>query len=134
MENKKFFNNLTKDPAEMNLLEKFNYLKNHYRYWTMNSWNRSDSYANNVKIYNLGLTKEQENKAYEFIQLDEFYQELNWYVEHLSLCGNYIDIGFNGVSGGYIVAYKSRKSDRSLFHYDYSEFDDIKDFAQSNYV
>jgi len=27
------------------------YLKNHFRYNTMNSWNRSTSYANNLKIY-----------------------------------------------------------------------------------
>ena len=27
------------------------YLKNHFRYYTANSWNRSTSYACNLKIY-----------------------------------------------------------------------------------
>ena len=35
------------------------YLADHFRYPTMNSWNNSTSYANNVKIHRLGLTAEQ---------------------------------------------------------------------------
>jgi hypothetical protein len=31
------------------------YLKNHFRYHTMNSWNRSTSYACNLKVNRLGL-------------------------------------------------------------------------------
>ena len=41
------------------------FLTTHFRYDTMNSWNQSTSYANNVKVYNLGLTKEQEEKLYD---------------------------------------------------------------------
>ena len=41
------------------------FLKEHVRYFTMNSWNRSTSYANNVKFYKLGLTEEQETSAYQ---------------------------------------------------------------------
>ena len=33
----------------------WNYLKDHFMYYTMNSWNRSESIANNVKLYNLKL-------------------------------------------------------------------------------
>ena len=29
------------------------FLKNHFRYHTMNSWNRSTSYTNNIKLYNI---------------------------------------------------------------------------------
>ena len=29
------------------------FLKNHFRYNTMNSWNRSTSYANNIKLHNI---------------------------------------------------------------------------------
>lgn len=40
------------------------FLTNHFRYDTMNSWNESTSYANNVKIYNLGIEdKEVLDKA-----------------------------------------------------------------------
>ena len=33
------------------------FLENHFRYSTMNSWNGSTSYANNVKYYNLDLNE-----------------------------------------------------------------------------
>lgn len=49
------------------------FLVNHFRYNTMNSWNQSTSYANNVKVYNLGLSKEQENKLYAMLETSEFY-------------------------------------------------------------
>ncbi len=39
------------------------YLRKHFRYYIMNSWNRSKSYARNVKVYNLGLTRGQEDKC-----------------------------------------------------------------------
>ena len=41
-----------------------NFLENHFRYSTMNSWNNSTSYANNVKYYNLDLTNEQTDKFF----------------------------------------------------------------------
>lgn len=34
------------------------YLEDHFRYFTMNSWNRSQSYACNLKIYNHMASKE----------------------------------------------------------------------------
>lgn len=34
------------------------YLAGHFRYNTMNSWNRSTSYACNMKLYNLGLDRD----------------------------------------------------------------------------
>lgn len=48
------------------------FLKEHERYWTMNSWNRSSSYANNVKIYNLGMDKDLEIKAYGLLAEEGF--------------------------------------------------------------
>ena len=50
--------------------EKFDYIKNHFRYDTMNSWNNSTSFANNVKIHNIGFTKEQQEN-YNKIFFDE---------------------------------------------------------------
>lgn len=43
------------------------FLSNHFRYYTMNSWNRLTSYANNVKIYNLPIDTEIHDKAYDFL-------------------------------------------------------------------
>ncbi len=48
------FFNQTKGIRTLN--DKFNYVKNHYKYYTLNSWNGLCSIANNVKIYNLGLS------------------------------------------------------------------------------
>ena len=42
--------------------QKFNYLKEHFKYYTMNSWNGLASIASNVKVYNLSLTKEQRDR------------------------------------------------------------------------
>ena len=49
------------------------FLAKHFRYNTMNSWNQSTSYANNIKVYNLGLNKEQEEKLYAMLDTAEFY-------------------------------------------------------------
>ena len=43
------------------------YLKNHTRYYTMNSWNRATSYAHNVKLYNLNLDNDAYEKASAFL-------------------------------------------------------------------
>lgn len=83
------------------------FLENHFRYSTMNSWNGSESYANNVKSYNLNLTREQTDKFYELLDsedssfwdfnvkclIDEFLEETGY------------TAGFNGRSGGYLVMY-----------------------------
>ena len=48
------------------------YLKNHFRYNTMNSWNAATSYACNLKIHKLGLCHEIENKFYDMLQIQDF--------------------------------------------------------------
>lgn len=55
------------------------FLCSHFRYNTMNSWNCSTSYANNVKIYNLGLSKDDEDKLYELVEMSEFYDRLDYF-------------------------------------------------------
>lgn len=77
------------------------YLENHFRYFTMNSWNRSTSYANNVKIYNLPVDS---NVAYDIISDDSFYREINHIIDIFDSSYNYeFQAKFNGRSGGYIV-------------------------------
>lgn len=83
------------------------FLNSHFRYSTMNSWNSSSSYANNVKIYKLGLSREDENKLYELIELTEFYDRISCIIEQFAIKHNYLwQIGFNGRSSGYLVLYK----------------------------
>lgn len=83
----------------------FNFLKNHYQYYTMNSWNGLKSIANNVKVYNLKLSGNCYN-ALTFLQ-DDNYDNLNsmiddWQYEH----PGYV-VGFNGRSSGYLVLYNA---------------------------
>lgn len=95
-----------------NKTEMINFLKNHFRYWTMNSWNRSTSYAHNVKLYNLGLTREQEDKAYEMMETEEFYDDINWLIRDFEEEHDYKwQAGFNGRSGGYLVLYSGGKKE-----------------------
>ena len=48
----------------------FKYLKEHPLYWLMNSWNRLQTFAQNIKIYNLNVDKEVEDKLYELLDVE----------------------------------------------------------------
>ena len=82
------------------------YLKNHFRYFTANSWNRSTSYACNLKIYKLGLSREIENKLYEMTESQEFFDYLRDLLDEFNEQHNYRwQAGMNGRNGGYLVLY-----------------------------
>lgn len=79
----------------------FNYLKSHFTYSTMNSWNRLSSIANVVKVNRLGLSgdwwvalKLLESGEYETLE----YMIADWAEEHPGY-----EVYFNGRSGGYLV-------------------------------
>ena len=83
------------------------YLSGHFRYNTMNSWNRSTSYACNMKLYKLGLDRGTEDKLWDIIQVPEFYERLNERIEDFNRQHNYLwQAGWNGHSGGYLVLYQ----------------------------
>jgi hypothetical protein len=81
----------------------FNFLKNHFQYYTMNSWNRSKSIAHNVKIYNLGLSGDSWT-ALTFLQDDDYFV-VNMMIEDWEAEHRGYKVGFNGRSGGYLVLY-----------------------------
>ncbi|TPG88553.1 hypothetical protein EAH72_33075 [Pseudomonas caspiana] len=83
------------------------FLNGHFRYNTMNSWNGSTSYAQCIKLHNLGLTAEQLDKAYDVIQTD-IWDELEVHIQDFvsQMHGAYT-IGTNGRSSGYLVLYSS---------------------------
>lgn len=86
------------------------FLNEHLTYYTMNSWNRSTSYANNVKIYNLGLDEDIEEKLYKYVDEEVEIYELDYILREMKESfarewGYYP--GFNGRSGGYIVLYNT---------------------------
>lgn len=97
----------------MNREQKIKYLKGHYRYYTMNSWNRSTSYAANVKIHNF-VPRELRDKAYEIMEQGDVYELINDSLREFSERYDYqYQIVFNGRSSGYLVlingGYNERK-------------------------
>ncbi|AGN82254.1 MULTISPECIES: hypothetical protein [Pseudomonas] len=83
------------------------FLAGHYRYDTMNHWNRSTSYAHCVKIHALGLDPEQTEKAFELLCVD-YWDDLQLVIEDFvaEMDGEFT-IGSNGRSSGYLVLAKS---------------------------
>lgn len=111
--------------------EMVEFLKNHFRYNTANSWNQSTSYARNVKIYNIGLSEVLEAKALDLICEEGFNEMMaclydplvEQFEEETSL--DYT-IGFNGRSDGYLVLYNKLNPLKSI---DMGEdFEDLDDF------
>ena len=56
-----------KDVDYANRESMLEFLNKHFRYYTMNSWNRSTSYANCVKLHALEIPEHLKDKAYEFL-------------------------------------------------------------------
>ena len=136
MENKKkFFNKTNKN---MSLRQKFDYIHNHFYYYTMNSWNETKSLANNVKIYNLPLTKDQKDKFFELYcdanLIDEMYFHINSVLEDFAL-ENEFEIAFNGRSDGYLVAYNKNNNsnviDEDLI--DFESYDEVIKYYKEYY-
>lgn len=86
----------------------FNFLKNHFQYYTMNSWNRQKSIAHNVKVYNLGLSGDHWT-ALTFLQDDDYFV-VNMMIEDWEAEHRGYKVGFNGRSGGYLVLYNNDNS------------------------
>lgn len=94
------------------------FLQEHFRYDTMSSWNRSTSYACNMKIYNLGLPKEVEDKLWEMLDCQEVYYRINDLIDDFNAEHEFRwQAAFNGRSGGYLVLYQggSKPSEHKSF-------------------
>jgi hypothetical protein len=115
-----------------NTKEMYNFLKTHYTYDTMNSWNNLKSIANNVKIYNLNLDGDCWN-ALAYLQDDDYFT-INSMIEDWEAEHEGYSVGFNGRSGGYLVLYSKHHNRSVLPDYindteDYEEFKDyVKDY------
>lgn len=111
--------------------EMFEFLQQHFQYYTMNSWNGLKSIANNVKIYNI---KELDYDILEYLETDNYFCINDtikcWELEHRGY-----KVGFNGRSGGYLVLYNEDNNGSVLDYYvdinlnsDYESFkQDIKE-------
>lgn len=86
------------------------YLSGHFRYFTMNSWNCSGSYACNMKLHCLGLDQETVNTLFDMIQVPEFYDELYTLIQEFNSAHDYQwQAAWNRHSGGYLVLYQGEK-------------------------
>ena len=84
------------------------FLKKHFRYHTMNSWNRSTSYANNIKLHNVEKPETIDSDTWrEMLWITEWQNILSDLLEDFSRKHNWQwQAGVNGRSGGYVVLYK----------------------------
>lgn len=82
------------------------FLHNHFTYYTMNSWNRQQSIANNVKLYNLNLEGDWTvAMRYLFDEADSgnLQLEIDDMIREFEEANPYYKVFFNGRSGGYLV-------------------------------
>ena len=104
----------------------FNFLKNHFTYHTMNSWNGERSIANNVKLYKLGLSGDW-CVALNLLESGGEYDTINWMIQDWAREHPGYEVCFNGRSGGYLVLY-NRAGSRSVLPdtLDYDTYEDYK--------
>ena len=82
------------------------FLKGHFRYYTMNIWNRSTSYACNMKIHSLDMPKDIEDKLYDMLDCQEVHDEIDCFIREFGEAHGWLwQAGFNGKRGGYLVMY-----------------------------
>ena len=111
----------------------WNFLHDHFQYYTMNSWNGSKSIANNVKLYNLGLEGDwwnvlrylNDEADCGFLQMD-----IDAAIREFEAKHHYYKVGFNGRSGGYLVLYNS-DNNCSVLPECVDQYDTYEDFKEA---
>ena len=112
----------------------FEYLKKHPRYDLMNSWNRLKTFDHNIKIYNLNVDKEVEDKLYELLDVDS--PDVKFIFEDNIEFFNEENLGYtiytNGKSGGYLILASSQNDRGKLSDMvdtvkNYDTLDDLKE-------
>ena len=83
----------------------FEFLKGHFEYPTMSSWNQMYSIANNVKLYKLGLSGDW-STALSHLENGE-YDTISYMIDDWRRCHPGYEVYFNGRSGGYLVLYNA---------------------------
>ena len=103
---------MSRTPSPRSKTEMIEFLKNHFRYSTMNSWNRAKSYARNIKIHRLGLDHEIESRCFDMLDVRESFDDFSAILHEFKIRHDYAwQIGQNGRSGGYLVLYQGGKKD-----------------------
>lgn len=134
-ENEKVEQVYFKGLKEKTISSKFKYIKEHFTYDILNSWNRLKTVGNNVKIWNLQLTTEQQDKFFELYEVDcdYIYENLGFVLQEFEDLTN-MEVCFNGRCGGYLVmtpkfeTYKQHMSIIDMFFSD--DIYQFKDYAE----
>ena len=87
-------------------VEMIRFLKGHFRYDTMSSWNASTTYAVRQKVNHLGLTMDQSDAVYAMLDVEDAYDESGYagVLEAFAVRHDYrYQIFSNGRSSGYLV-------------------------------
>lgn len=79
----------------------FEFLKGHFEYPTMNSWNQLYSIANKVKLHSLGLSGNW-RVALALLERD-CYENINWMIQDWEREHPNYEVYFNGRSNGYLI-------------------------------
>lgn len=95
--------------------EMFNFIKNHFTYWTMNSWNRLKTIANNVKLYTIPDINVSD--ALEALDEDKYFS-INKIIEAWEEDHPYFMVNFNGRSDGYLILRNENNPNTHVFKYD----------------
>lgn len=112
----------------------FEYLKEHPRYFLMNSWNRLKTFAQNIKIYNLDIDREVSDKLFDLLDVDS--PDVKFIFEDNIGVFNEENPGYtiytNGRSGGYLILASSQNdrgklSDMADAVNNYDTLDDLKE-------
>jgi len=84
------------------------FLKKHFRYHTMNSWNQSTSYANGIKLHQVDKPSDiDENTWWQMLEITDWHNILSDLLEDFARQYDFQwQAGINGRSGGYVVLYK----------------------------
>jgi len=84
------------------------FLIKHFRYHTMNSWNRSTSYANCIKLHQIDKPDDINSDTWwEMLWITEWQEKLSGLLEDFSRKYNWQwQAGINGRSDGYVVLYR----------------------------
>jgi len=83
------------------------FLRHHFRYHTMNSWNQSTSYANNIKLHHIDKPSNiDEDTWWQMLEVSEWHETLRDLLDRFGRSHGWTwQAGVNGRSGGYVVWY-----------------------------
>lgn len=84
------------------------FLKHHFRYNTMNSWNQSTSYASCIKLNHVNKPLDiDEDTWWQMLDISAWHDRLSNLLDDFGRKHHYTwQAGINGRSGGYVVLYR----------------------------